>query len=103
MYTLRRSIRINKWNMNERIEKRSIKQTNRYMNCDCDDISSTNCFGMAAWDAYKGKNETEKSWKGRGKSMKERLKMSGRYEESGIGKKCQEELILWRQAFKWSL
>lgn len=35
--------------------------------------------------------------------MKERLKTSGRHEKYELGKKCQEDLILGRQAFKWSL
>lgn len=34
--------------------------------------------------------------------MKERLKKSGRHKEYDIGKKCQGDLILGRQAFQWS-
>jgi len=47
--------------------------------------------------------ERRKGWKGIGKHMKERLKISGRNEEYDIGNKCQEDRILGRQAFKWSL
>lgn len=39
--------------------KRSIKQTDRYVNGDCADTSITNFFGMTAWEPYKGKKERE--------------------------------------------
>lgn len=39
------------------LEKRSIKQTDRYVNGDCADISITNFFDMIAWEPYKGKKE----------------------------------------------
>lgn len=44
--------------MNEKgLEKRSIKQTDRYVNGDCADTSITNFFGMTAWEPYKRKKE----------------------------------------------
>lgn len=75
------------------------------MNSDCADTSITNWFGMTAREPYKGKKERKKKKRleRNRKNMKERLKTSGRHKEYDIGKKCQEDLILGRQVFKWSL
>lgn len=71
------------------------------MNSDSADISITDYFSMTVWEPYKSKTALRRrtGLKSIGKSMKESLKKSGRYNQYVSVKRCQVELILGREVF----